>query len=554
MSIEINPVRSDRDVMPYDIAIIGGGPAGLSCAIKLKQLLQESGTDLSICVLEKGSEIGAHLMSGAVLETRALNELIPDWREKNAPLRDPVKKDRFVFLTKTKSFVSPILPPQMRNHGNYIVSLGEFGKWLAQQAESMGVDIFPGFAASELLYDDKNRVIGVATGDLGLDRHGARTDRFTAGVEIHAKQIILAEGCHGSLSKQLIQKFNLRLKDKPQTYGLGIKEIWEIPAAQHQAGLVTHTVGWPMDHQTYGGSFMYHYGDNKVSLGFVTGLDYRNPHLSPFEEMQRWKTHPEIAKVLAGGRRVAYGARTIVEGGLQGLPKLQVPGALLIGDAAGFLNVPKIKGNHAAMKSGMIAAEALYAQWKNDPELTRACQDYTARFKKSWLYKELHAVRNIRPGFRWGFVVGMLNATFETLLGGRTWWTLSHHADDSALQRADKMPKIAYPKPDGVLTFDRLSSVYLTNTNHAEEQPCHLQLKDPSLAVDVNLKLYDSPESRYCPAAVYEIVYEGAEQTPRLQINAQNCIHCKTCDIKDPRQNINWVPPQGGEGPNYAGM
>jgi electron-transferring-flavoprotein dehydrogenase len=544
--------RPDRDVMPYDIAIIGGGPAGLSCAIRLKQMAKESiGADITVCVLEKGAEIGAHLMSGAVLEPRALNELIPDWHEKGAPLRDPVKHDRFMFLTKTKAWRLP-LPPTMRNHGNYIISLGEFGRWLAQQAESLGVDIFPGFAASELLYDEKNRVVGVATGDLGIDKHGEKTARFTPGVEIHAKQVVLAEGCHGSLTKQLIKKFNLRLLTKPQTYGLGIKEIWEVPKDQHKPGLATHTIGWPMDTMTYGGSWMYHYGDNKVSLGFVVGLDYQNPHLSPFEEMQRWKTHPAIANVLKGGRRISYGARALVEGGLQGLPQLCVPGAVIIGDAAGFLNVPKIKGTHAAMKSGMLAAEALFQHWQSDPDMTTTCRNYGQKFNQSWLFKELYAVRNIRPGFRKGLWLGLLNAALETITRGHTPWTFSHHADHKALRPADKMPKIDYPKPDGVLTFDRLSSVYLTNTNHAEDEPCHLQLKDPNLAIDVNLKIYNSPESRYCPAAVYEIV-QGTDG-PRLQINAQNCIHCKTCDIKDPRQNINWVPPQGGEGPRYGSM
>ena len=545
--------RSDRDVMPYDIAIIGGGPAGLSCAIRLKQMVQRAKQDLSVCVLDKGADIGAHLLSGAVLEPRALNELIPDWADKGAPLRDPVTSDRFQFLTKTKAFRLP-LPRFMRNHGNYIISLGEFAQWLAAQATELGVDIFPGFAATEILYDAEHRVIGVATGDLGIDRHGERTARFTPGVEIHASQVVLAEGCHGSLTKQLIRKFNLRTPDSPQTYGLGVKEIWEIPAAQHQKGLAVHSVGWPLDTHTYGGSFLYHYGDNKVALGFVTGLDYRNPYLSPFEEMQRWKTHPSVATVLKGGRRIAYGARALVEGGLQALPRLVMPGVLIIGDAAGFLNVPKIKGNHAAMKSGMLAAECLFDQWQQDPRLALPCKAYPDRFKSSWLYRELHEVRNIRPGFHFGLWLGLLNAGLEMILRGRTPWTLRHHADHKALKPAKDMPKIDYPKPDGVLTFDRLSSVYLSNTNHAEDQPVHLQLKDPSIAIKTNLRVYDAPETRYCPAGVYEIVHDGPDRAPRLQINAQNCVHCKTCDIKDPTQNIVWVTPEGGGGPNYPNM
>ena len=554
----MTPFRSDRDVMPYDVVIVGAGPAGLSCAIRLKQLAAAEQKDLTVCIVDKGSAVGAHLMSGAVLEPRTLNELIPDWQAKNAPLRDPVTSDKFVFLTKTKSFRLPN-PPMMRNHGNFIISLGEFAQWLATQAESLGVDIFPGFAATEILYGSNNHIVGIATGDLGIDKHGEKTDRFTPGVEIHAKQVVLAEGCHGSLAKQLIKRYNLRSSNDPQTYGLGIKEIWEIPKEQHKPGHTMHTIGWPLDQKTYGGSWLYHYGENKVSLGFVTGLDYQNPHLSPFEEMQRWKTHPEIAKILQGGRRISYGARALVEGGLQGLPRLTVPGAVLIGDAAGFLNVPKIKGTHTAMKSGMLAAEALFKHVIQGENNAHASHQYNNLFKQSWLYKELHSVRNIRPGFHYGLWLGLLNAAWETLTRGLSPWTLRHHADHKMLKPAAKMPKINYPKPDGVLTFDRLSSVYTSNTNHTEDQPVHLQLKKPEVAVKVNLKVFDSPESRYCPAGVYEIVYDGPDEAglnraPRLQINAQNCVHCKTCDIKDPMQNINWVPPQGGEGPRYSGM
>ncbi len=556
--LETGPFRVDRDVMPYDVVIVGAGPAGLSCAIRLKQIAQAENKDLSVCIVEKGSAVGAHLMSGAVLEPRALNELIPDWKDKGAPLRDPVVSDRFLFLTRTKAFRLPT-PPFMRNHGNSIISLGKFGQWLATQAESLGVEIFPGFAATELLFGADNQVAGIATGDLGIDKHGEKTTRFTPGVEIHSKQVVLAEGCHGSLSKQLIKRFHLRSVDAPQTYGLGIKEIWDIPKEQHKPGHTLHSIGWPLDTKTYGGSWLYHYGDNKVSLGFVTGLDYANPHLSPFEEMQRWKTHPSIAAVLKNGRRISYGARALVEGGLQGLPQLAVPGALLIGDSAGFLNVPKIKGTHTAMKSGMLAAEALYRHLGEENAAVRPCTHYETLFKTSWLYKELHAVRNIRPGFQRGLWRGLVNAAWETVTKGFSPWTLRHHADHKALQPAALMPKITYPKPDGVLTFDRLSSVYVSNTNHTEDQPVHLQLQDPAVAVDVNLKTYDSPESRYCPAGVYEIVYDapddsGLNKAPRLQINAQNCVHCKTCDIKDPTQNINWVPPQGGEGPRYTGM
>lgn len=546
MTSEPIPIRADRVVMPYDVVIVGAGPSGLSCAIRLRQL----NPALSVCILEKGSEVGAHLMSGAVIEPRALSELFPDWKERGAPLKTPVTEDRFFFLTKTKSFRLPT-PPFMHNKGNYIISLGELGKWLASQAESLGVEIFAGFAASELLYRD-DAVIGVATNDAGIGKHGEQTSRFMAGVEIHARQTILAEGCHGSLTKKLIAKHNLRSESDPQSYGLGVKEIWEIPTEQHKAGYTAHSIGWPMDFKTYGGSWVYHYGSNLVSLGFVVGLDYQNPTLSPYEEMQRWKTHPSIAAQLKGGRRISYGARALVEGGFQSIPKLTVKGALLIGDTAGFLNVPKIKGNHTAMKSGMVAAEALVdCLNKNEVE----CASYPQKLRESWVWKELHGVRNIRLGFHWGMLVGLINAALETyIFRGLAPWTLHHKGDYKQTKPLKDVTPIAYPKPDGVLTFDRLSSVYLSNTNHAEDQPAHLVLRDPSKAVDINLKIYGSPETRYCPAGVYEIVRDGPNGEPRLQINAQNCVHCKTCDIKDPTQNIDWVTPEGGGGPRYTGM
>lgn len=535
--------RADRETMDYDVVIIGAGPAGLSCAIRLKQL----SPDLSVCVLEKGSEVGAHLLSGASFETRALDELIPDWKSKGAPLNTPATKDKFLFLSKSGSCRLPT-PPQMNNHGNYIISLGAFGKWLAGEAESLGVEIFAGFAAAELLFDKNNAIMGVATGDMGIGKDGERTAHFEPGVELHAKQCVFAEGAHGSLTKQLIAHYNLRKNSDPQTYGLGVKEIWEVPAGTHQKGLTIHSVGWPMDTKTYGGSWIYHYDDNLVSIGFVVGLDYANPYLSPFEEMQRFKTHPDIRKHLEGGRRIAYGARALVEGGFQSLPKLTFPGGLLIGDTAGFLNVPKIKGNHAAMKSGMIAAESLIDHLEPGAEVST----YTANFKKSWLYKELHKVRNIRPGFNWGLWPGMIHAAFQTLGGWMLPYTLKNHADHAQTGKAKDYTPIAYPKPDGVLTFDRLTSVQASNTNHAEDQPSHLKLKDPAIPIAVNLPEYAEPAQRYCPAAVYEVVEEAGDK--KFVINAQNCVHCKTCDIKDPSQNIVWTVPQGGGGPNYPNM
>jgi electron-transferring-flavoprotein dehydrogenase len=538
-----------RDVMTYDVVIVGAGPSGLSCAIRLKQLKP----DLSVCILEKGSEVGAHLLSGAVLETRALDELIPDWKEKDAPLDTPAREDKFLFLTEKRAFRLPT-PPQMHNKGNYIISLGVFARWLADQAQALGVEIYPGFAAAEVLYDENGAVRGVATGDMGIGKDGQRTAAWQPGIELHAQQTVFAEGCRGSLTKTLFDKFSLRKDCDPQTYGIGIKELWEIPADKHQKGLIVHTAGWPMDSLTYGGSWMYHLDGNMVSIGFVIGLDYQNPHLSPFNEFQRFKLHPAVRKYLEGGRRVSYGARAISEGGLQSLPRLTFPGGLLVGDTAGFLNLPKIKGNHTAMKSGMLSAEALAETFATGAAQGAECASYTQKFKDSWLHTELHRVRNIRPSFHKGFILGFLYSAIDTVfLRGRAPWTFKNHADHTQLKKAKDAPKIDYPKPDGVLTFDRLSSVFISNTNHEEDQPCHLQLKDPSVPVRVNLAEYDEPAQRYCPAGVYEIVQNDAGE-PKLQINAQNCVHCKTCDIKDPTQNINWVTPQGGGGPNYGSM
>jgi len=545
--------REPREVMEYDVVVVGAGPSGLSAAIRLKQLAAESGKELSVCVIEKGSEVGAHLLSGAVFEPHALAELIPDWQDKGAPLTTPARDDRFLFLTPTRAIRLPT-PPQMHNHGNFIISLGNLGKWLASQAEELGVEIYPGFAAAEVLYDDSGAVKGVATGDMGIGKDGQPTGNYTPGMELHARQTLFAEGCRGSLTKTLMARFNLRDGVEPQTYGLGIKELWEIDPAKSQPGLIEHTIGWPMDPKTYGGSFLYHMEGNLVSVGFVVGLDYANPHLSPFEEFQRYKTHPAIRPTFEGGRRIAYGARALSEGGFQSIPKLTFPGGVLVGDAAGFLNVPKIKGNHTAMKSGMVAAEAVFAHLTTDAP-GREVTEYPEKLKQSWLWAELHAVRNIRPGFQKGLWAGLANAAFETATKGKSPWTLHHkHADHATLKKASEAPKIAYPKPDGKVSFDRLSSVYLSNTNHEEDQPAHLKLADAETPIRVNLALYDAPETRYCPAGVYEIVRNEDGTNPRLQINAQNCVHCKTCDIKDPTQNINWVVPEGGGGPNYPGM
>lgn len=528
--------------MQYDIIIVGGGPAGLSAAIRLKQL----DAAISVCLLEKGSEIGAHILSGNVFETRALDELIPDWKEKGAPITCEATEDRFYFMTQQGRVRLPT-PPQMHNQGNYIISLANLCRWLAGQAEGLGVEIYPGFAGSALLKNEAGEVIGIKTGDMGLNKNGQPTDQYQPGMEIYAKQVLLAEGCRGSLTGEVIETYQLRDADKPQTYAIGFKEIWQVTPENHLQGLIEHSVGWPMDQRTYGGSFLYHFEDNQVLVGYVVALDYTNPHLSPFHEFQRFKLHPKVRPLFEGAKRIAYGARALNEGGWQSLPRLVFPGGAIIGCAAGFLNVPKIKGSHTAMKSGMLAAEGAYEK------LQGRTNDYQTRLEESWVATELKEVRNIRPGFKYGLIPGLLNAAFETYITrGKSPWTLKHHCDHKSLKLAKDAPPINYPTPDGKLTFDRLSSVYLCNTHHPETQPNHLQLRDPALAIEYNYKLYDSPEQRYCPAGVYEIVSE--DETPRLQINSANCIHCKTCDIKDPLQNIHWVPPEGGSGPNYGGM
>ncbi|MEQ1790513.1 MAG: electron transfer flavoprotein-ubiquinone oxidoreductase, partial [Rickettsiales bacterium] len=540
---------ADSETMEYDVVIVGAGAAGLSAAIRLRQI----SPDISVCVLEKGSEVGAHILSGCVLEPRALNELLPDWRELGAPLNTLATDDKFIFLTKKYAIRLPT-PPTMNNHGNYIISLSDFCRWLAVQAENLGVEIFAGFPAAELLMEstkEGSRVAGVVTGEFGIGKDGQKKDSYQAGVTIKGKYTLFAEGCRGSLSQQLMEKFDLRTDSDPQTYGIGIKELWEVMPEKHKSGSVTHSVGWPMSTDTYGGSFIYHLDNNLVSVGFVVGLDYSNPYLDPFAEFQRFKTHSAISPLFEGGRRISYGARALNEGGFQSIPKLTFAGGAIIGAAAGFMNVPKVKGTHTAMKSAMLAAEAIASALAGGGDA--ALEKYPKTLTESWVYKELYNVRNIRPAFRFGLFAGLLYAAIDTfLLRGKAPWTLRNHSDHKQLCKAKNCRKIIYPKPDGKITFDKLSSVFLSSTNHEEDQPAHLVLKDNNVPITTNLECYDFPEQRYCPAGVYEIIEENGQ--PKLQINAQNCVHCKTCDIKDPTQNIIWKTPEGGGGPNYSGM
>lgn len=538
----------EYETMEYDVVIVGAGPAGLSAAIKIKQLAHRHNKEISICILEKGAQVGAHILSGAVLEPRSLIDLLPDnWQD--APLDSQVVADSFYYLTKKSAYQLPT-PKPMQNHGNYIISLGDLCQFLAAQATALGCEIYPGFAAAKVLYTREGSVIGVATGDVGIDKEGNKTANYQPGMHLHARQTLFAEGCRGQLSQHLMTRFQLRKHVQPQTYGLGIKEVWEIPVDKHRRGQVVHTVGWPLDNATYGGSFIYHLSANRVAIGFVVGLDYTNTWLNPFSEMQRFKTHPFIRDLLTGGERIAYGARALNEGGWQSIPKLTFPGGALIGDGAGFLNVVKIKGIHTAIESGICAAEACFDALEENQKGPIELVRYSEKIKQSWMSTELYNARNVRPGFRYGLFIGLANAAFETYItGGKSPWTLKNHADYLSLKPANQCQKIDYPKPDGVLTFDLPSSVYLSNTYHEDNQPVHLNLRDKSLAIDVNYHQYASPETRYCPAGVYEIV-----PGPTLQINAQNCIHCKTCDIKDPRQNIVWCAPEGGGGPNYVGM
>ncbi|WP_135081752.1 electron transfer flavoprotein-ubiquinone oxidoreductase [Terasakiella sp. SH-1] len=548
----------ERESMEFDVVIVGGGPSGLSAAIKLSQLAQENEKEVTVCVVEKGSEIGAHILSGAVIETGPLAHLFPDWKEKGAPLTVEAKEDSFLHLSET-GFKKLPTPPQMNNHGNYIVSLGNVCRWLGEQAEEMGVEVYPGFAACEVLYNEDGSVKGIATGDMGREKDGSEGPNFEPGVELHAKYTIFAEGVRGSLTKTLFNKFDLRKDCDPQTFGIGIKELWEIDPEKHSEGKIVHTTGWPMDSNTYGGSFLYHIDNNQVAVGFVVGLDYANPHLSPFDEFQRFKTHPEIRKTFEGGRRIAYGARALNEGGFQSIPKLTFPGGCIVGCSAGFLNVPKIKGTHNAMQSGIEAAKAIFDLCTSEDEnVATEPTQYSANMKASYVWDELYKVRNIRPSFaKWGFWGGLIYSGFTTYLtGGREPWTLKHpHADNETLKPAASMPKIDYPKPDGKISFDKLSSVFISNTAHEETQPCHLKLADESLALSVNWAKYEGPEVRFCPAGVYEYLDdEENEGQKKLQINFANCLHCKTCDIKDPTQNINWTTPEGMGGPNYPNM
>ncbi|HUP96782.1 MAG TPA: electron transfer flavoprotein-ubiquinone oxidoreductase [Usitatibacter sp.] len=546
---------SEREKMEYDVVVVGAGPAGLATAIRLRQLSAQHGKEFSVCVVEKGSEVGAHILSGAVIDPRALTELLPEWKSQGAPLNQPVTEDRFLFLSQASSWKVPhwMLPACFKNHGNYIASLGNVCRWLGTQAEAAGVEIYPGFAAAEVLFTEEGAVRGVATGDMGIGKDGERTARYQPGIELHAKYTVFAEGCRGHLGKMLEERYRLREGKAPQVYGIGLKELWEVQPAKHVPGLVVHTAGWPLEADTYGGSFLYHLDNRQVAAGFVVGLGYRNPYLHPFEEFQRYKTHPAIRTFFEGARRISYGARAISAGGLQSLPKLTFPGGALVGDDAGFLNASRIKGSHAAIKSGMLAAEAAFEALAAG-RVGDALPAYPQAFEASWLHDELHRARNFKPWMSKGLWTGTLMVGIDQVVfGGRAPWTLAHpHADHETLDPKESHRPIEYPRPDGMLTFDRLSSVFVSNTNHEEDQPSHLRLRDPGIPVSVNLPVYAGPETRYCPAGVYEFVTEGG--TPRLQINAQNCVHCKTCDIKDPKQNIQWVVPEGGGGPNYPNM
>jgi len=550
-AIDRGKKEMNRESMDFDVVIVGAGPAGLCTAIRLAQLGQQHQHALNICIIDKGDTVGAHILSGAVLEPRALDELLPNWREKNPPLHTPAAKDSFVFLTEHQSWRLPT-PPPMRNHGNFIISLGQFCRWLAEQAEQLGVNIFPGFAATEILYEN-NTVCGIITGDKGIDKNGQPKSTFQPGMELRAKQVIFAEGCRGSLTQTLFTRYDLRQGVDPQTYGLGIKELWEIPESLHQSGNILHSIGWPLDHKTYGGSFMYHFGKNLLSIGFVVGLDYENPYLNPYEEFQRFKTHPSVYPLLEKSRRIAYGARTLVEGGLQSLPKLTFPGGLIVGDAAGFLNVAKIKGIHNAMKSGMVAAESVFPLLQSNS--TSECSRYTDNLKSSWLWNDLYTVRNIRPALRWGLLPGLAYSAVDSyVFRGHAPWTFHHKIpDNKTLKIAADCQKIVYPKHDNKVTFDITSSVFLANVHYDENQPCHLKIKNAATPITINYDEYAGPESRYCPAGVYEFP-DDANGKPHLQINFTNCVQCKACDIKDPTQNIVWTPSEGGSGPQYEMM
>ena len=549
-------MRSDREKMEYDVVIVGAGPAGLSSAIKLKQLAKINNRELSVCIVEKGPEVGAHILSGAVFETKALEELFPNWKDMSHPTMSPVVQEKFIFLSESKSIRLPnfLLPKSMKNHNNFIISLSNMCRWLAGEAENLGVEIYPGFAAKEILFDEKDSVIGIATGDMGVDKDFVKSSSFEPGIELIGKYTLFAEGCRGHLGKQLIKKYNLDEGKSPQSYGIGLKEIWEIDKENHKEGSIMHSAGWPLSNDIYGGSFLYHMDKNQISIGFVMGLDYKNPYISPYEEFQKFKTHPEIKKILKNGRRIAYGARALNEGGYQSLPKLYFPGGALIGCEAGTLNVPKIKGTHTAMKSGIVAAETIIKKLDINSKTNLELKEYENNFFNSWAGIELKKARNFRPGFKYGLILGtILGALDQKVFNGKAPWTLKlNHADHNATKPASQYEKIIYKKADGIFGFDRLTNLSFSGTNHSENQPCHLELINKDIPIKHNLAIYNSPEQLYCPAGVYEIIEEN--NAKKLQINSQNCLHCKTCDIKDPSQNINWTAPEGGGGPNYPNM